>query len=219
MSGGDLNVSAPVRRPAPPAVSFHLLTNRWEVIDPRFGMPPGCPVELDLGCGKGGLSLAMAERFPERMVLACDVMLGRLRRLANKAQRLGLANCAILRANSLDLVAYQLPPASVQRIHVVCPDPWPKNRHRARRLVTTDFLRRAARVLVPGGILHLATDDDDYRRFMLAAVEKLPEFRRDASGEALADIADLRSEFEKKWHAEGKNVPHFAYRRCTTTPC
>lgn len=192
---------------------INILTNSWRTIEPRFGRPASWPVELDLGCGKGGLSLTLAERYPERVVLACDVMLGRLRRVANKARSRGLANVILLRANSLDLVAYQLPPACANRVHLICPDPWPKARHRARRLVNTDFLRRVARVLVPGGVLHVATDASDYRDAMLAALTDLPDFYPVPDRHVIADIADIKTEFEQRWNRQGTRVPHDAFIR------
>jgi tRNA (guanine-N7-)-methyltransferase len=192
---------------------IHILTNRWVVVDPRFGRGDDCFVEMDLGCGKGGLALALAQRFPQRLVVACDVMLGRLRKVVNKARFAGLANIEIVRANGFDLLAYQVPPASVHRIHLVCPDPWPKKRHSARRLVNTEFLRRVVRVLAPAGVLHLATDDEEYCEHMLAAVSRIPSLRADASGEAIADVTDIVTEFEKRWNQRGVRVPHFAFVR------
>jgi len=190
----------------------HMLTNRWVTIDPWFGRPRR-PLELDLGCGKGGFAIALAERHPERLVLAGDVMIGRLRRVVNKALQRGIDNFEVLRANSLDLVGYQLPDACADRVHVLCPDPWPKARHRCRRLVNGDFLVRVARVLVPGGVLHLATDDPAYLEFMLAAIRPLPFFVRDQDGATIADLGGLRTEFELNWLRQGKTVPHLAFVR------
>ena len=128
---------------------IHCLTNNYVTIDPWFGRPP-CPIELDMGCGKGRFTLDLAALYPDRLVLGSDVMLGRLRRLARKIDRRGLRNIELLRANSLELVGYQLPDGCIRRLHLLCPDPWPKTRHRGRRLVTTDFLVRVARVLEHG---------------------------------------------------------------------
>lgn len=70
-----------------------------------------------------------------------------------------------------------LPAASLDRVFVLFPDPWPKARHRKRRLVATPLLDQLARVMRPGAELRLATDIGDYARTMLAALMRHPAFR------------------------------------------
>ena len=95
-------------------------------------------------------------------------------------------------------------------MHLLCPDPWPKNRHRIKRLVTTDFIGRVARILKPGGVLHMSTDHlpyfEDWRRILAV----YPAFQEDSA--AIADIADIQTDFEIQWRGEGKEVPHLAFR-------
>jgi tRNA (guanine-N7-)-methyltransferase len=188
---------------------IEILTGTYQVIDPTFGRGP-VAVELDMGCGKGRFCLELAQRHPERLVLGSDVMLGRLRRVERKAIRRGLDNLVLLRADSLDLASYLLPPGSVDRVHLLCPDPWPKSRHRTRRLVTTDFVARIARILRPGGVLHMSTDFlpyfEDWRRILAA----YRTFREDAS--CMADVADIQTDFEIQWRSAGRDVPHLAFR-------
>ena len=189
---------------------IHLLTNTYQVIDPWFGRDQR-PIELDLGCGKGRFALALAARYPERVILGSDVMLGRLRRLARKVDRRGLTNVELLRASNLELVHYQLPDGCIRRLHLLCPDPWPKARHRHKRLVTTDFLARVARVLELGGVLHVATDHEPYLDVFHGILQHLPFFQCDSS--AVEDIADLKTDFELIWEEQGRRVPHLAYVR------
>ncbi len=188
---------------------LYTLTNRYATIDPAFGQVDCAFIELDLGCGKGAFSLALAEQYPQRLVLASDVMLGRLRKLCNRAERQGITNLRVLRAESLELVSYQLPAAAINRIHLVCPDPWPKARHRRRRLFTTDFLLKVSAVLAPGGILHLATDDTAYARAQTALLHRLPVFEPD--DESIEDVRQMKSDFELQWEQEGRTVIHQAH--------
>jgi tRNA (guanine-N7-)-methyltransferase len=193
-------------------LDIHILTNCYQRIDPWNGRAQRLPVELDLGCGKGGFLLDVAARHPDRLVVGADVMLGRLRKVAAKAEQRQLHNVELWRASSLELLGHQLPDNCITRLHVLCPDPWPKARHRWRRLVTTDFLQRAARVTVRGGVIHVATDEDAYFESILEAGAKLACLRREPDLEALADIADLTTDFEKQWIAAGKTVPHVIFR-------
>lgn len=171
-------------------------------------------IELDMGCGKGSYALQLAERFPDRLIVASDVMLGRLRKLARRAGRRGLTNLRILRASHFELVGFQLPDNAVCRLHLLCPDPWPKQRHRGRRLTASDFLGRAARVIEPNGTLHVATDDVAYLSDITSLVERMPMFEPDPELARLRDILDLRTDFEQQWINRGRDVPHVSYRVC-----
>lgn len=188
---------------------IHILTGTYAVVDPLFGRP-SCPVELDMGCGKGGFALQLARRYPERLVLGSDVMLGRLRKIARKAKPAALPNLELLRANNRDLAAFQIRPSSIDRIHLLCPDPWPKSRHRNKRLVTCDFLMRLTRIIKPGGVLHLATDHGPYFEEWTRMLALLPAWQ--PASDAIADVADIRTDFERQWLAQGKTVPHMAFR-------
>ena len=168
-------------------------------------------VELDMGCGKGKFTLELAQRYPERLIVGLDVMMGRLTRIDSKVGRRNLKNVMLLRAESSQAAAFQLPAQSVDRIHLLCPDPWPKKSHTIRRLVCTDFLCRVPRVLRTGGIFHLSTDYlpyfEDWRR-MFAQLGSLYE----ECPEGIADVADLKTDFELKWNAMGQEVRHIAFR-------
>jgi tRNA (guanine-N7-)-methyltransferase len=188
---------------------MQILTGTYQVIDPSFGRAPSA-IELDMGCGKGRLALELARRYPDRLVLGSDVMMGRLRRLERKVTNRRLENLVLLRADNLDLASYLLPHACIDRIHLLCPDPWPKERHRIKRLVTTDFVGRLARLLKPGGVLHLSTDHLPYLADWRRMLAVYPSFREEP--QAIADIADIQTEFELQWRAAGKDVPHLAFR-------
>ncbi len=169
-------------------------------------------VELDLGCGKGGFLISLALLYPDRLVLGADVMLGRLRRVLHKAERGKLENIVLLRANAWDLIGHILPDNYLYRVHIICPDPWPKRRHRSKRLLTSEFFGRLAVKLQPRGIIHLATDDSQYFDFMQQAINPLSCFQL-AESNALEDIRLLKSEFEIVFDRQGIVVNHLAYRR------
>jgi tRNA (guanine-N7-)-methyltransferase len=167
--------------------------------------------ELDLGCGKGGFTRELSSKYPERRILAADIMIGRLRRLEKRIKATGISNIALLRIDAWNLIGYTLPDESLDRIHILCPDPWPKARHKQYRLLSSEFIGRMLRVLKKNGAVHFATDDRNY----FESVEKL--FRRNSSyvreDSLIADIAVIRSDFEKKWESEGTGVTHAAWRR------
>ncbi len=165
--------------------------------------------ELDLGCGKGGYLLSLAELFPDRVIVGADVMLGRLRKIQKKIDRNNLKNVQLLRINAWNLIGYGLPDHSISRMHILCPDPWPKVRHRSKRLISSEFLGRAAQKIVPGGILHLSTDDDQYYSFMLDAITQLPCYKK--ANHAIDDIRHCKTDFELRFERTGLNVNHLSY--------
>ena len=74
------------------------------------------------------------------------------------------------RADARHVLADLLRDASAERIHVYCPDPWPKKRHHKRRLFDADTTRHLERILAPGGYLHVSTDFDEYFEWIVASV-------------------------------------------------
>jgi len=115
-------------------------------------------VALDLGAGDGGFALAYALRYPDTGILAVERLLGRARKIARGVSRLGLQNVRVLRLESFYTVKYLLPPESVDEIHIMHPDPWPKRRHHKYRIFSEEFLQCCYNVLRPKGFIRLTTD-------------------------------------------------------------
>jgi len=120
------------------------------------------PLEVDLGCGAGGFIAQLAARFPERNFLGIEKLGGRVLRGCKKATRLGVRNVRFLRIESGYAIQYLLPAGSVEVVHLLFPDPWPKRKHKRRRIVQPTFLESVHRVLAPHGLFRIATDQEKY---------------------------------------------------------
>ena len=164
----------------------------------------GRPLEVDLGCGDGSFLIGMAREFPERDFLGVERLLGRVRKVCRKAVRQGLGNARVLRLDSRYVVEWLLPDTSVSRVHLLCPDPWPKVRHHRRRLVQVDFLDAVRRVLVPGGEFLFMTDHEEYFQWAEEQMEQFGGFDR------LEWTEDLffypKTDFQELWESEGKSM-------------
>lgn len=173
---------------------------------------PDTFVELDLGCGKGSFTTALAEKYPERKILAADVMLGRLRKLNKRSKRMGLENLELLRVEAGSLINCFLPASSVDRVHLLCPDPWPKHKHKGHRLVSSEFVSRLTVILKEKGVFHFSTDDPIYFESAVKVVDASGLFdNRDYS--LIDDISEIKTDFELLWEAEGKVVNHVSWRK------
>ena len=192
---------------------IHILTDRYMLFRDIYPIPDGKTVELDLGCGKGGFTAALSAAFPDRLILAADIMLGRMRKVKKKTDRTGNGNVCLLRTEARYLLGICLPDRCIDRIHSLCPDPWPKDRHRGHRLLCADFMMSINRVLKEGGIFHFATDDPEYMETVTALVKTSGLFEP-AGAETIADVSGeaFKTEFERDWIAQGKTVPHVAWR-------
>jgi tRNA (guanine-N7-)-methyltransferase len=201
---GDRQVPAPLLEILPGQVEGPL---RFEEI---FGRPG--PVEIEIGTGKGRFLLEEAERRPEADFLGLEWSLKHLRIARDRAARRGLTNVRLYRADARHVVSDLVRDASVARIHVYCPDPWPKKRHHKRRLFTSHTARHLERVLQPGGYLNVSTDVPEYFEEIVAvivahtglAAAPDPLYPHDGAG---------RTNYEIKYAAAGRPIHRATWRR------
>lgn len=179
---------------------------------PRYGvdLPPGeldldavfgrrAPRTLEIGFGMGDALLELAMARPERDFLGVEVYPPGIGRFLLRLEQAGLGNVRVVCADAVEVLGRHLPPGGLDELLVLFPDPWPKKRHHKRRLVNAAFLALAARVLAPGGRLHIATDWADYAQ---------------AIAELLADNADFSAEPDTaarpptKYQRRGERLGH-----------
>jgi tRNA (guanine-N7-)-methyltransferase len=133
------------------------------------------PLVVEIGFGDGEATVAHATTHPEHDVIAAEVHRPGIATLLQRCHEEAITNVRMWDGDVLDLLA-ALPAASVAEIHVFFPDPWPKVRHYPRRIVRADIVARWAELLVPGGIVHLATDWPHYATQMRAVLSENPSF-------------------------------------------
>jgi len=172
------------------------------------------PLEIDLGCGDGKFLIEMAQHFPKRNFIGIERLLGRVRGVCRKIDHLGLTNVKILRLESQYTLEWLLAPHSISRLHLLCPDPWPKIRHHKRRLVQAPFLNALHQVLIPDGEFLFKTDHPEYFEWveeeMRAFTEKfLPlPWQEEPDPDALFYP---KTDFQLHWEAQGKAIQRLRF--------
>ncbi len=136
---------------------------------------PRAAVWLEIGFGAGEHLTAQAQSHPEIGFIGCEVFENGIARLVGDIAHQGLDNIRIFADDARELLDC-LMPASIGRVFVLFPDPWPKQRHHKRRLVATSTLDRLGTVMQPGAELRLATDDPGYLVWMLELLTARPDF-------------------------------------------
>lgn len=158
---------------------------------PRVTVDPAGPPLMDLGSlfspvrnetwleiGFGGAEhlIWQAKEHPNVGLIGCEPFEDGLVKALTAIDDGGLDNLRLWGDDVRPLLRW-LPAASISRVFMLFPDPWPKKRHHKRRLFSKDLLRLLARVMRPGAEMRLATDIGDYARTALLAVSQTPEFR------------------------------------------
>lgn len=134
--------------------------------DSWFGR--SAPVLLEIGSGMGETTSQLVAAAPELNYVAAEVYKPGLAQLLLRAEHLGgLDNLRVLRGDAVVLLTDHIAPASLHGVRIFFPDPWPKKKHHKRRLVQPEFVSLIASRLEPGGVLHLATDWENYADQML----------------------------------------------------
>lgn len=169
-----------------------------------FGNPR--PVEIEVGPGRGDVLLAFATSRPDVNFFAIEHVHGAAERIAFRLADADVTNARVIAADASCVVQRLVPDASVAAYHVYFPDPWPKRRHHYRRIFSLPFAAGVARTLVPGGVVHVATDlgwlyDD------ICRVLRRGGFTPDAS---VALPARPTTRFERKYAKAGTFAGTFA---------
>jgi tRNA (guanine-N7-)-methyltransferase len=173
------------------------------------------PVEMEIGCGKGGFLLRQARAHPERNYFAVEWANEFFRFAADRMARWGVVNVRIMRTDAGRLMTHHIAPASLAALHVYHPDPWPKRRHHKRRLFQPAFVEAAVRALQPDGRWAIQTDHAGY----FEVIRDLTTARPDLESIPFEDpdyVVEgdrMETNFETKYLREGRAIFRLAFRK------
>ena len=159
----------------------YLLEFSDEEIDFGKVFSNGNGVTLEIGFGMGNATAEIAQANPEKNYLGIEVHRPGIGRLLWEIEKRNLCNVRIIEYDAVSVTQKMIPEDSLDAVHIFFPDPWPKKRHRKRRLIQRPFTDTLALCLKKGGYLYMITDWEDY------AVHALEE---------LSAAASLRNAYE-----------------------
>jgi tRNA (guanine-N7-)-methyltransferase len=179
-----------------------------------FG-PEITSVRMEIGFGGGEHLLAEADAFPTTGFIGCEPYLNGLAKILAQLDQTWRPNVRLLSGDAAELLAW-LPPASLQRIDLIHPDPWPKRRHWKRRFVQDKTIAAMARTLTDDGEFRFVSDIDDY------AAWTLRHFQRSTDFAWTANRADdwrkpwpgyTMTRFGRKAEREGRRASYLIFQR------
>ena len=191
-----------------------MLLKPQAIVSPDFFGRMG-PLVLEAGFGDGGFLVHLARAHPSWNLLGADVSRGSAARAYRRLRRAGVAHVRLFVGKAEFLLRNVVPAGSLHRLYVNFPDPWPKQRHRHRRLVNSAFLSLVSSRLAPGGTVLFTTDDRHY----------FDSVTEDAARSGLYEVvtrsppeAMLQTKYATKWSAFQRSIYHLRLQGGNAAP-
>lgn len=208
---------------------FAAIAERENVVEPgsaHYGLLKGKwreeffenenPLILEIGCGRGEYTVGMARLFPEKNFLGLDIKGARIWKGSTLAQEEDLHNVAFLRT-FIENLEENFAAGEVDEIWVTFPDPRPKDRDIKRRLTSPRFLDLYAKILKPGGIVHLKTDNQMLFDYTLEVLQERGSkellcthnlYRSDLQEHTMG----IYTTYEKRYLEEGITIKYLQFK-------
>lgn len=179
--------------------------------DVVFGRP--APRMIEIGFGAGEALLEFARQHPQMNCLGIEVHPPGVGHLLLGIEESNITNVRIVAQDAVEVLRDRITPASIDLIHIFFPDPWPKKRHHKRRLIQPGFVQLLASVLVPGGVLRLATDWEHYAHHMLEVLDLSTELSNLSPTKDFMsrETSRVLTRFERRGQRLGHDVWDLAY--------
>lgn len=180
-------------------------------LDAAFGR--AAPKILEIGCGMGETTAAIAAAHPENDYLGLEVHTPGVGSLCKLVAEGGLGNLRVCQHDAVEVLRDMIGAEALSGVHIFFPDPWPKKRHHKRRLIQPPLVALLASRLRQGGYIHCATDWQEYAEQMLEVLAAEPALENTAAG--FAPRPDYRplTKFEQRGLRLGHGVWDLVFRK------
>ena len=180
------------------------LRDLWHIygIDSTMGLIDiKTPTVLEIGFGMGQSLAVQAKAHPENHYIGIEVHKPGVGSLLQQIQKENIQNIRLFCCDAIDVLKNNLADHSLDKVQIFFPDPWPKKRHHKRRLIQTNFIQLIHQKLKSGGILHIATDWENYAEYILEIIHQTKLFEE-------TKLSPENQRPATKFEARGKKLGH-----------
>ena len=175
------------------------------------------PLLCEIGMGRGDFIVLLAQQHPTSNIIGCELSQPSLARVSRKLKSHQLHYVRPIDGSGVDLLWFNIAPATLDALYINFPDPWYKEDHHQRRLINERFLHLCATRLKEGAELSIATDHPDYQPVVTACLEATPYFSSQLATSYSADPRYRRqTKYEEKAVREGRESHYYLWRRNAT---
>jgi tRNA (guanine-N7-)-methyltransferase len=173
------------------------------------------PIVLELGCGKGEYTVALAEKYPNKNFVGVDIKGSRLWVGCKRALSKDLKNTAFIRRH-ISIIDMLFDKEEVDEIWITFPDPHLREREAKRRLTSPEFITRYNRILKPHGIIHLKTDSSELYNYTKQVVEEHQLTIVHESADVYAQklegpVTEIQTYYESMWLEQGLSIKYISF--------
>ena len=161
---------------------------------------------LEIGYGMGQSLAAMAAADPDKDFIGIEVHRPGVGALLMEIDQQGLSNLRSYCDDAVDILELCIPDNSLSRVQLYFPDPWHKKKHHKRRIVQPAWVKRVHQKLKPGGVLHMATDWENYAEHMMEVMNGSSGFTNLAGPGQYSERPSWRP--ETKFERRGERLGH-----------
>jgi tRNA (guanine-N7-)-methyltransferase len=176
------------------------------------------PIIVELGCGKGEYTVALAARYPERNFIGIDKKGARMWQGGKTSHEASMPNVAFVRSRA-ELIGSVFGKSEVNEIWITFPEPQPNSPRSKKRFTSSQFLSRYKQILRPGGILHLKTDSNLVFESTLEVIQSgghilhfsCDDLYNNVSDEKVQDVICVQTHYEKMWLGKGLTIKYLNF--------
>jgi len=166
----------------------------------------GKPLILEIGFGNGESLVELASKHSDYQYVGVDVYVSGVGHLLLMLERRGIQNVKIFLDDALNVLEHRIGDNTLTGINLFFPDPWPKNKHHKRRLVTSGFTELIAKKIKKNGLFHVTTDWQHYADQIDSVISKSGHFTNVSKESKYKHI--LRDRPQTKFERRGRQLGH-----------